>query len=272
MLLRHTFCFLQLKIEENTRVFHPGSFNESDYLKWRAITYKNTPDLIPEPKTCYGCHKEQCKFVADIYLEFCDRQYAKNTGYKRYREQDFSFEFCYSEFLEVVHYNESDQIVEVIQESKGYICLPPNKEERLVYIRHSVDCFFPFILDRIKFLPDWGLWWRDDECLTKDQYERYILDNFFADSRWSHPDPPERIWHLRKQREVISRLEEEKKTNVVWVESYPKGRPFSLLKDCVWKNWRVPLISRFYVTRLREEGHTCACETQLQHHLKKELD
>ena len=143
MLLRHNFHFPQLKIEENTREFIPERFNESDYLKWRAITYKNTPDLLPEPKTCYGCHKEQCKFVADIYLEFCDRQYAKNTGYKRYREQDFSFEFCYSEFLEVVHYNESDQIVEVIQESKGYICLPPNKEERLVYIRHSVDFFFP---------------------------------------------------------------------------------------------------------------------------------
>ena len=121
MLLRHNFCFPQLKIEENTRVFNPGSFNESDYLKWRSITYKNNPELILEPKTCYGYHKEQCKFVADIYLEFCDRQYAKNTGYKRYQEQDFVFDLCYSEFLEVVNYNDQFEIVDVIRESEGYI-------------------------------------------------------------------------------------------------------------------------------------------------------
>ena len=28
----------------------------------------------------------------------------------------------------------------------------------------------------------------------------------------------------------------------------------------------------FYVTKLRSEGHTCACESQLQHYLTKELD
>ena len=115
MLPRNSFCFAQLKIEEDTKYFSPGNFNEADYLKWRSITYKDKPELILEPKTCYSCHKEQCKFIADIYLEFCDRQYAKRTGYKRYCEEDFDFEFCYEEFLEVVDYNDHWELEAVIK-------------------------------------------------------------------------------------------------------------------------------------------------------------
>lgn len=144
MLLRNSFRFAQLKIEEDTIYFSPGNFNKEDYLKWRSIRYKNKPELILEPKTCYGCHKEQCNFIADVYLEFLDRQYAKRTGYKRYREQDFKFDFCYEEFLKVVDFNNNWELQPVIKESEGYKSQPVDKTSRKAFVRHSVDFFFHF--------------------------------------------------------------------------------------------------------------------------------
>ena len=186
MLLRSALCFAQLKIEEDTRHFSPGNFSEEDYLKWRSVTFKHKPELIPEPTTCYDSHKDQCNFIADVYLEFLDRQYAKRTGYRRYREGDFNFDFCYKDFLHSVDYNDHWELEPVIKESEGHISKPVCDFYKKAYIRHSVDYFFPFLADSYFFLPDWGLWWERD-----NRNEKNKLNCFFSDSCWSHPDPPE---------------------------------------------------------------------------------
>ena len=127
--------------------------------------------------------------------------------------------------------------------------------------------FFPFLSDSVFFLPDWGLWWQNDI-----RYEKNKLNCFFSDSCWSHPDPPERVWWKRQRNKTITRLEKEVEDNNFWKKEYPPNRLFNPWTDCVWKKRSVPFVDPFYVTELRAEGHTCACESQLQHYLHKELD
>ena len=55
-----------------------------------------------ESDICHINHWDKCKFVADLYLEFTDKEHTKQTGYKRYREQDFNFGLCYKNYIEHV--------------------------------------------------------------------------------------------------------------------------------------------------------------------------
>ena len=136
----------------------------------------------------------------------------------------------------------------MIKESEGHISKPVCDFYRKAYIWHSVDYFFPFLADSYFFLPDWGLWWEND-----NRNEKNKLDCFFSDSRWSHPDPPERIWWKRQRNKTITRLEKEVQDNEFWKKEYPKNRLFSPWADCVWKKRSDPFVNPFYVTKFKKK-------------------
>ena len=80
---------------------------------------------------------------------------------------------CYDEFLEVVDVNNSWELEEVIKESEGINQRPVGKDHQRAYIKHLVDCFYPFLSSRIKFLPDWGLWWQKER--KKEDYDHLVI-------------------------------------------------------------------------------------------------
>lgn len=95
------FCTTQNK--KDTKYFDKDSLSTTNYIAWRNLKLKNNPTLIPETKNCYKNHRDHSQFVVEIYLEFCDRQYAKNTGYKHYWEEDFSFVEIKDNFTEAIN-------------------------------------------------------------------------------------------------------------------------------------------------------------------------
>ena len=154
MLLRHTFCFAQLKIKEDTKYFDKESLSTTNYIAWRKLKFKDNPSLIPESTSCYKNHKDKCQFVAKIYLEFCDRQYAKNTGYKCYQEEDFNFDLCYKDYLEQVDLDKHWSLRQVIIEVDRFVQGPVGKLLHKHYVKDSLECFYPFLSKKIIFLPD----------------------------------------------------------------------------------------------------------------------
>ena len=86
-------------------------------MTWKRFKYKISPELILESTNCYKNHQDQYNFITDLYLDFCDRQYMKNMGYKCYCEQDFDFDLCYHNYLGSIEYRL--ELESIIKECKG---------------------------------------------------------------------------------------------------------------------------------------------------------
>lgn len=145
-------------------------------------------------------------------MEFVDRQYAKNTGYKHYWEEDFIFDLCYKNFLDQVDLDEHWQLREVIKKVNRFVQEPVTEFLCKHYVKNLLECFYPFLSKKIKFLPNWGLWWAQENGLIYNKkYKKYIIDHFFAPTRWSHLDPPERNWWLQGRGRLYQGLNKNKK-------------------------------------------------------------
>ena len=74
----HSLDLPQLVIGPNTKYLDVESLNDNDYKNWLL--------QIHPQKIIQGHHLEHkfwCRFIFDLYLEFVDRQYLKNIGYRR---------------------------------------------------------------------------------------------------------------------------------------------------------------------------------------------
>ena len=70
-----------LIIDEHTKYFDIDKLTEQDYLNWQK---EFDQEIQKKDRLCHKTfHSLRCKFVCEFYLEFLDRQYLKNIGYRR---------------------------------------------------------------------------------------------------------------------------------------------------------------------------------------------
>ena len=256
-----------LIIRDNSREFCYRGLNQKDFENWHSTCHPSVPFSGADHKTA---HELRCRFIFDFYIEFTDRQYLKNTGYRRSGKEDW-FD-VYAEYLQTQHVGYDSRLEKVVLENKqfGFVTNlvrdPVQDEDLEIYAADANEYFLPHIKEKFPFEPDWGHWWKSH--FSSPEILEIDLNRHFE--VWSHPNTPELDWIKTKKDQFFRDLDQEWSKRQLWVQHI--DRFWNLHRDFYWDFVSIPAESPFKETSLRKSGYYADCESKVHFFLNRKVN
>ena len=103
-----------LIIRDNSRDFNWRGLMQKDFDNWHLNCHPSIP-FTGDHKTA---HELRCRFIFDFYLEFTDRQYLKNIGYRRSGKENWAD--IYAEYIDLPFVQADPNLETVIQNTQKF--------------------------------------------------------------------------------------------------------------------------------------------------------
>ena len=250
-----------------TRDIDISLLSEIDFKNWSKQVHPTVQLVSTSHK---NVHEHYCKFIFDHYLEFTDRQYISNTGYRRSKEENWDQHY---ESYVTSNYTPS-YLNKVISEFKTYGFQTETREPEVVnkkdheqYFFDAQDSFLTYSKSQFPFDPDWGHWWKKSDIFDERELLNIKLDRHFG--KRLYPTLPEVKYIKEEKQNFFSLLDEEFNNNNLWRKNL--NNSWNLHRDCYWKISAVPEEPSFFKTSLRKTGYVAGCEGRILFFLTRKL-